>query len=272
MSDIYWLHCLLLFLLVWESILQLSYYLSVVISTLFCFVLIRYYYFNFKFEDKQNEADFSFLLSPSFLLFLFFSLSPSFFLYLSSSNPLSPEWQCQTRSSSVESRSVSHSLLHFVLLNFPSLTSTHFSSVQSGLVSSGFCHRPLSLLFGASWVRSSFCWGLVQRFKLDGGETCGPEGPAFVLRHRTSNLLEHTSDSAPTDPMSPREKEDTPTSGSSASHLSTAGCPSHNGVSSSKHTHTHAFIWLVQSHVAWYGSTGHSKSIPPKHTHPYINN
>ncbi|XP_053200056.1 adiponectin receptor protein 2 isoform X1 [Scomber japonicus] len=29
--------------------------------------------------------------------------------------------------------------------------------------------------------------------------------------------------------MSPREKEDTPTSGSSTSHLSTAGCPAHNG-------------------------------------------
>ncbi|TNN39215.1 hypothetical protein EYF80_050624 [Liparis tanakae] len=55
-------------------------------------------------------------------------------------------------------------------------------------------------------------WRLVQRFKLDGGETSGAEGPAFVLRHRTSNLIEHTTDGAPTNPTSPREKADTPTS------------------------------------------------------------
>ncbi|KAG7222191.1 hypothetical protein INR49_016589 [Caranx melampygus] len=78
---------------------------------------------------------------------------------------------------------------------------------------------------------SLFHWsaGPVQHLKLDGGETSGAEGPAFVLRHRTSNLIEHTTDSTPTDPMSPREKGDTSTSGSSTSHLSTAECPSHNG-------------------------------------------
>ncbi|CAB1419035.1 unnamed protein product [Pleuronectes platessa] len=72
-------------------------------------------------------------------------------------------------------------------------------------------------------------WGLVQRLKLDGGETSGAEGPAFVLRHRTSNLVQHTTDTTPTDPVSPRVKEDTPTSGSSTSPLITTECPSNNG-------------------------------------------
>lgn len=88
---------------------------------------------------------------------------------------------------------------------------------------------------------SVFVWRSVQRFKLDGGETSGAEGPAFVLRHRTSNLTaQHTAECTPADPMSPREEGDSPTSGSSTSHLSTAECPSHSGVSMSlTHTHSH---------------------------------
>ncbi|CAL8277072.1 unnamed protein product [Gadus morhua 'NCC'] len=62
-------------------------------------------------------------------------------------------------------------------------------------------------------------------YKLDGGEVTEGEGPAFVLRHRTSTLAERTTNDAPTDPMSPRDAEDTPTSGCSTNHLSATECP-----------------------------------------------
>ncbi|KAG7258331.1 hypothetical protein CRUP_023666, partial [Coryphaenoides rupestris] len=62
-------------------------------------------------------------------------------------------------------------------------------------------------------------------YKLDGGEASGGEGPAFVLRHRTSNLAERTTNGAHTDPVSLRAAEDTPTSGSSTNHLSATECP-----------------------------------------------
>lgn len=73
----------------------------------------------------------------------------------------------------------------------------------------------------------------VQLFKLDGGESQGPSGPAFVLRHRTLNVAEQrTGESeAVAAPMRPQSKGDAPTSGPSTSHLSASGCTSHNGVS-----------------------------------------
>ncbi|XP_051911983.1 adiponectin receptor protein 2 [Hippocampus zosterae] len=61
-------------------------------------------------------------------------------------------------------------------------------------------------------------------FKLDEGEASGPDGPAFVLRHRTSSHAQHTADSAPTEP-----RRAAVTSGSSNGHLSTAQCRSRNG-------------------------------------------
>lgn len=100
---------------------------------------------------------------------------------------------------------------------------------------------PLPAVWGpVGWLQ----WRQVQRPKLDGGETSGADGPSFVLRHRNSTLGGHTTDSRPTDPMSPREKANTPTSGSSTSHLSTAECPLQTGVSL-QHTNTHGFIYLV---------------------------
>ncbi|KAJ3612489.1 hypothetical protein NHX12_020764 [Muraenolepis orangiensis] len=78
--------------------------------------------------------------------------------------------------------------------------------------------RPSPLQFLAG-LRSSVS-------KLDGGAASGDEGPAFVLRHRTSNPAERTTNGVPTDPMSPRQDaEDTPTSGCSTNHLSATECP-----------------------------------------------
>lgn len=126
-------------------------------------------------------------------------------------------------------------------------------------------HQVSSCLDRLSFIHQVFCLeeGPVQLFKLDGGETRGAEGPAFVLRHRTLNLTEHTTESTPTDPMSMQGKGDTPNSGPSTSHLSTSGCSSHNGVSV-QHTLTGC--------VAQYGSTG--RTVKPSHqdTQPRINN
>ncbi|KAM3588128.1 uncharacterized protein V6R79_022069 [Siganus canaliculatus] len=71
----------------------------------------------------------------------------------------------------------------------------------------------------------------VRPFKLDGGETSAAEGPAFVLRHRTSNLIDRRPADGvqPEDHTSPREKGETSTSGPSASSIRTSECPAHNG-------------------------------------------
>ncbi|XP_076016185.1 adiponectin receptor protein 2-like [Genypterus blacodes] len=94
-------------------------------------------------------------------------------------------------------------------------------SARSGAES----HPPSDNTRRSVWVfpiqlSSSSRRGSVQRLKLDGGEASGAEGSAFVLRHRTSHLLEQTAEKTQTDPVSPREKGDTSTSGSSAAHLS----------------------------------------------------
>lgn len=124
-------------------------------------------------------------------------------------------------------------------------------------------------LSAARWVHLSLRWRPVQHFKLDGGEKSGAEGPTFVLRHRTSNLIaQHTTESTPTGPMSPREKADLPTSGSSTSHLSTAECPSHSGVSIAR---TH-LLWLVQSSEEWCGSAGYTVKVSHQNTHPQVYN
>ncbi|XP_061524440.1 adiponectin receptor protein 2-like [Phycodurus eques] len=77
-------------------------------------------------------------------------------------------------------------------------------------------------------LASSFCRAEVRSgvFKLDEGEESWPEGPALVLRHRTSSHAEHTADSAP---AGAREKgRAATTSGSSDGHLSIPQCHSHN--------------------------------------------
>lgn len=82
-----------------------------------------------------------------------------------------------------------------------------------------------------SWLAFGFWCEAVRQYKLDGGETSGADGPTFVLRHRTSNVIEASTNCTSSHPMSPRDKEETPTSGSSTSHLSAAESPAHNGVS-----------------------------------------
>lgn len=238
-------------------------------SVLFCsrFVLIGFYYWDFKFEDMLNANDF-FFLSLFFLLFL----APFLLLFLSlcSFVPQSPEWKClqvQRLQPPHWSPGWSHGwYCHLALLKAVAFLSSSPNSYSCSVLSSWFKQQySLSFLSNPSWVRSSFQRRPVQRLKLDGGETSGAEGPAFVLRHRTSNLIEHTTDSPPTNPMSPREKGDTSTSGSSTSHLSTAECPSHNGVSIQ---HRHRCFHLVGSEpcgVVWV-DWSHSKTIRPKHT------
>lgn len=107
----------------------------------------------------------------------------------------------------------------------------------------------------------------VQLFKLDGGESQGPEGPAFVLRHRTLNVAEQRTAESQTataaDPMSPQSKSDAPTSGPSTSHLSASGCTSHNGVS------TQCTQLVGQEHC---GSTGHAEPPPHRNTLCDVNN
>lgn len=142
------------------------------------------------------------------------------------------------------------------LAPWPHLTSasTHPQQVSLGL------RRPSSVQSPALSVGGD----PVQLFKLDGGETRGPEGPAFVLRHRTLNVAEqHTAESAAADPMSPQSKGDAPTSGPSTSHLSTSGCTSHNGVS----TQRTQLVGCKQC-----GSTGRRELPPHQNTRCAVNN
>lgn len=143
------------------------------------------------------------------------------------------------------------------LAPWPPLTSasTHPQQVSLGLRRASSVQSPALSVGGDP----------VQLFKLDGGETRGPEGPAFVLRHRTLNVAEQrTAESAAAaDPMSPQSKCDTPTSGPSTSHLSASGCTSHNGVST-QHTQ------LVGCDQC--GSTGHPELPPHQNTRCGVNN
>lgn len=137
---------------------------------------------------------------------------------------------------------------------------------------------PLSLLSSSSWDPSCFqIKKAVQPLKLDEEETVRAgrpdEGPAFVLRHRNSNLTENATNCSPAGPMSPQEKNTPNTSGSSTSHLSTAECPSHHGVSTG-HTHLPA----VSSFGAlfrgmWHGGAllGHTVK-QNQNSHPNVNN